>query len=204
MKVRIDVTAMPNNKNNNQLIDWDKVWKTIDWDDEEHSQAALRQRLRQRAQQVARPIKKTDSDTEDTYTALTFDLGSEHYGIDVMLVQSVRTMTKVTRVPGTPRFYRGVVNVRGQIITVLDLRLFFDMTFDEQDKPGELIIARANELEIGLLAHHVEGVITVPREAIEPLDDMRYALGLTMGRLVLLDIERLFEDERLIIGGVEE
>lgn len=191
-------------KNPKSPVDWEDVLTSLDWDDEERNQDAIRRRLHKRAQQAATPIKKADIDLTNSYTALSFNLGAEHYGVDVMLVQGVRTISKITRVPGTPRFYRGVVNIRGQIITVMDLRMFFDMVFDEQDMPHELILVRSNSLEIGLLAHHVEGVLTVPRAAIEPLEDMRYAIGLTMGRLVMLDIERLFEDERLVIGGADE
>jgi chemotaxis signal transduction protein len=88
---------------------------------------------------------------------------------------------------------------------VLDLRLFFDIPLGEQETPpGELILVRANQLEIGLLATHVEGVMTIPHAAIEPMEDTRYALGVTRERLVVLDIEQIFADERLIIGGGED
>ena len=187
-----------------QQIDWEKVLQSLDWDDEDRQQEALRERLRERARQYAAPIRD-DRIIGDTRTVLTFALGAEVYGIDVMVVRGVRSLTTITRVPGTPRFYKGVVNVRGQIISALDLRQFFDMSFDEQgDPPRELIIARANQLEIGLLAKHVEGVETIPQSAIEPMEDMRYALGVTKERLVVLDIEQLFTHDRLIIGGAEE
>jgi purine-binding chemotaxis protein CheW len=187
-----------------KVIDWQAVWQSLDWGDEANSPEAIRRRLRQRAEQAAKPIKKPEIDTLSTFTGLTFTLGAEHYGVDVMLVQGARALGNITRVPGAPRFYRGVVNVRGQIITVIDLRLFFEMSYSEEDPPKELILVRSNNLELGLLAHHVEGVITVPRAAIEPLEDMRFAIGLTMGHIVMLDIERLCEDERLIVGGVDE
>ncbi len=187
-----------------QQIDWESVLRSLDWDEEDRQQEALRERLRERARQYAAPIRD-ERIIGETRMVLTFALGSEMYGIDVMVVRGVRSLATITRVPGTPRFYKGVVNVRGQIISALDLRLFFDMSFDEQgDPPRELIIVRANQLEIGLLARHVEGVETIAQTAIEPLEDMRYALGVTKERLVALDIEQLFTDSRLIIGGAEE
>lgn len=184
-------------------INWEAVWKELDWDDPTRQQDAVLERLRQRAKQYAAPLTE-DKNLGDTHTLLTFRLGTEAYGVDVGVVQSVRSVSKITRVPGIPHFYRGVVNVRGQIISVLDLRRFFEIAVDDRALPGELVVVRANRLEIGILAHHVEGVMRVPQAAIEPLEDVRYALGVTMQRLVVLDIVSLLEDDRLIIGGGEE
>lgn len=185
-------------------IDWENVLKSLDWDDEDRQQEAIRERLRERARQYAIPVKD-DQITGDTHTVLTFGLGAEAYGVDVMVLRGIRALNRITRVPGTPRFYVGVVNVRGQVISVLDLRLFFDIALGEQETlPGELILVRANQLEIGLLASHVEGVVTIPHTAIERMEDTRYALGVTRERLVVLDIEQIFADERLIIGGGED
>ena len=125
--------------------------------------------------------------------------------MDVMTVRGVRTIPHVTRVPGTPSFYRGVVNVRGQVITVLDLRLFFNVPVaEEQGAPDELVVVQSGGLEIGLLADNIEGVVTIPAAEFEPVDNIRYAFGVTKDQLVLLDIQHLLEDEQLIIGGTEE
>jgi purine-binding chemotaxis protein CheW len=153
----------------------------------------------------AAPSKRAEFAPEDVRTVLTFELGSEHYGVDVMAVRGTRTISRITRVPGTPPFYRGVVNVRGQVITVMDLRLFFGISSGEENMPpDELVVVRGAGLEIGLLAHNVEGVLTLPNEKFEPVDNMRYAIGVTKDRLVLLDVQRLLEDDQLVIGGQEE
>lgn len=120
-----------------------------------------------------------------------------------MLVQAVRTLPRITPVPGVPAFYRGVVNLRGKITTVIDLRLFFDISTEEAAPPGELVVVRSNNLEMGLLAHYVQGVVSVPYALLEPMPDMRYARGVTADRLVLLDLAPLFEDNRLIIGDMD-
>lgn len=187
---------------NSQPIDWESVWKSLAWVDYDEDEAAIQKRLQQRARQYAAPKQPLDPVIEDGLTVLTFELGDEHYGIDVMAVRGVRTVNHITRVPGTPSFYRGVVNVRGQVVTVLDLRLFFEMPVTEETiTPDELVITRVKRLEIGLLAHNIEGVRVVPRSAVEPLESMRYGLGVTADQLVLLDIESLFADDRLIVGG---
>ena len=184
-------------------IDWEAVWQTLNWDDETRSKVAEATRLRQRAQQYAAPPREAKAD-EDALNVLTFQLGSEHYGVDVMLVRGVRSLSKIARVPGIPAFYRGVVNIRGQILTVLDLRTFFDIPTGDHIAPEELVIVRSNNLEIGLLAHVVNGVVSVPRETIVLADSIRYALGVTAEKLVLLNIEQMFEDDHLIVGGKEE
>lgn len=187
---------------NSQPIDWESVWKSLAWVDYDEDEAALQKRLQQRARQYAAPKQALEPVIEVGLTMLTFELGDEHYGIDVMAVRGVRTVNHITRVPGTPAFYRGVVNVRGQVVTVLDLRLFFEMPVTEETvTPDELVITRVKRLEIGLLAHNIEGVRVVPRSAVEPLEGMRYGLGVTADQLVLLDVESLFADDRLMVGG---
>lgn len=183
------------------LIDWWELRRSLEWDAEAQN-AAL---LRQRAEQYAAPQHSRDS-VADTLHVLTFTLGGEQYAVDVMLVQSVRTLgtQKIMLVPATPRFYRGVVNLRGQIITVLDIRRFFDLPESTSEPPRELVVVRSNGLELGLIARHVQGVQRVPAESVRPFEQLRYARGVTAERLVILDIARLFEDERLIIKHAEE
>lgn len=191
---------------NIQSIDWDAIWRSLDWDDAERQQSDVQQRLKQRAELYAQPSKRQESSVqqqEEAYQLLTFDLGSERYGIDVRVVTSVRAMNTLTRVPGSPTFYRGVVNVRGQIITVLDLRIILGLGMETSSIPEELIVVKANQLELGILADHVSDVERIPVTAIE-LIEMQYARGVTMGRLVVLDIEQLLTDERLVVGGVDD
>jgi purine-binding chemotaxis protein CheW len=184
-------------------IDWEAVWQTLNWDDETRSRVNEANRLRQRAEQYAAPPPESKV-ADDALNVLAFELGSERYGVDVMLVRGVRSLTKIARVPGLPGFYRGVVNVRGQILTVLDLRSFFDIPANGHSAPEELVIVRSNDMEIGLLANLVNGVMSVPREAVVPADNIRYALGVTADKLVLLNIEQMFEDDRLMVGGKDE
>lgn len=182
-------------------IDWDAVRQQLAWDDTRRQQQGTRQRLRQRAAQYAQPLRQIDAPTTDAYIALTFQLGEERYGVEVEHVRGVRALTGITRVPGVPPFYRGVVNVRGQIITAFDVRAFFEMLTTDALPPKEFVLVEASGLQLALLAHHVWGVLRLPRETVEPLDELQYALGVTANGLVLLNLPTLFQDERLIIGG---
>jgi purine-binding chemotaxis protein CheW len=186
-------------------VDWEAVWKSLNWDDEARQQTADRDRLRQRAEHYAAPVKEETTASESSRTVLSFELGTEQYAIDVMAVRGIRAVGNIALVPGVPSFYRGVMNVRGQIISVLDLRLFFQVPVEERTAfPREVVIARSGRLEIGLLAHQAKGIETVPTSTIKNVEHMPYALGITPERLILLDIPQLFADERLIIGGVSE
>ncbi len=182
-----------------QSIDWRSIWKQLDWD-ETRQQDEIETRLHLRARQYAQPLKQDKAAEHAAFTVLTFNLGVEKYAVDVMTVQMVRPLPPLTRVPGTPDFYPGVVNISGQIVTVLDLRHYFDMDTDETEPARELVIVESSGLKLGLLAHHIEGVLTLSRDTIEPTEDMRYAFGVTEQRLVVLDIARLLEDKRLMIG----
>ncbi len=187
----------------NPPISQDDVWKSLDWDNDERRLDIERERLRQRARQYA--IASTSDDpAEQSETLLTFNLGTERYGIDVMLVRGVRAEQQITPVPGVPSFYRGVINMRGQIVTVLDLRYLLNVGNPEtHTPPTEVMITQANGLRLGLLAHKVNGVESIPRSAISPIDHLPYSQGVTTERLIVLNLQRLFEDPRLMVGVSE-
>lgn len=185
-----------------QSFDWKTLWQELDSasDDARH-EARFREQLRQRAEQYASPPASTE--TTPLHTVLAFDLGTEQYGVDVVRVRTVRPVGRISPVPGTPAFYPGVVNIRGQIITVIDLRQFFNMDAGLPQPPGELIVVQGKRLQLGLLAHHVRGVTAIASDQVESIEDVRYARGVTASGLVLLDINRMLEDDRLVIGGAE-
>lgn len=160
--------------------------------------------LKQRAAQYAARASHQESTAQSQMmTLLVFNLGEERYGIDVMTVRAVRVLPRITRVPGIPTFYRGVVNLRGQIITVLDLSRFFNIPLPEHD-PKELIVVQVNSLEIGLLADLVTDVERVSRDALQPFEQFRHTLGVTAQRLVVLDLQQMFDDERLVAGAADD
>lgn len=193
---------MPPGKNQRSL-DWEAVWKSLNWDDDARQDAAEHERLQQRARQYAAPVREKEAPPDDSKTVLVFELGLERYGVEVAHVRGIRAITKIARVPGVPEFYRGVMNMRGQIISILDLRYFFGVSINDVLMPEEIVLAYANKLEIGLLAHQVEGVVTLPPSAIKSVEHTPYTHGVTTDRVVLLNLAQLFADERLIVGGRE-
>lgn len=163
-------------------------------------------RLQHRARAYASPIGDGDDLGDDeSYHVLCFSLGQgshqEKYAIDVMTVRNVRYTGDITRVPGLPDFYAGIINVRGQMITVLDLRRWYGNP--APDMPAEVIITEAGSLQLALLAGRIEQVMRIPYQQVTPLD-LRDARGVTPDKRIVLDIAALFADERLIIGGMED
>jgi len=181
---------------------WDTFWQELGWMERRSAAEDLAERLRQRAEQYARSVID-EADDERQHIMLTFALGDETYGVDALLVQAVRLVERVVPVPGVPDFYAGVVNIRGNIITVMDLRTFFGIAPSKAGRPQELIVIRSGGLEIGLLTHQVRDMRVIAQRDVAVLDDMQYALGVTVDHLVLLDIERLLTDARLIVGGMD-
>ncbi|MDX2077380.1 MAG: chemotaxis protein CheW, partial [bacterium] len=169
-------------------------WRNLGWEDGTLQEEMIATRLRQRAEQYAKPTP-TDDDTP-TITSVIFRLGDETYGVDALVVHAVRRIGKIAMVPNIPDFYAGVVNLRGQIITVMDLRRFFGASISETAPPEELLVIRAHGLELGILAHAIHDVLTFKMSDIQPLSDMGYAWGISPQKVILLDIARLFTDDR--------
>ncbi len=103
---------------------------------------------------------------------LTFELGHEEYGLEILKVQEIIKMMRVTRVPRTPEFVRGVVNLRSKVIPVVDLRLKFGLDSQEDTDRTCIIVVqvarRDHEVTTGIIVDGVSEVLDVAGEQIEP------------------------------------
>lgn len=159
--------------------------------------------LRQRAQALARVPPPPAADT--VLELLEFGLASERYAIERRYVQEVQPLRELTPLPCTPAFILGIVNVRGRVVPVLDLKKFFDLPERGLTDLHRTIIVRGNDLEIGLLADVIIGISAVPAESLQPslptLTGIRadYLKGVTVGRQVVLAVERILSDPKIIV-----
>ena len=141
---------------------------------------------------------------------LTFKLGDEIFALDVAEVREILDFTSVTKVPRTPAFMRGVINLRGSVVPVMDLRLKFGMSATEQTVNSCIIVVEmsmeGDTIVIGVLADAVQEVIDMEPEQIEPAPrigtklNMEFILG--MGKhngafMMILDIDKIFESADL-------
>lgn len=163
---------------------------------------------KQSATLEAMPNKQNGSTSGfDIKKFLTFCLGDEEYGIEILKVREIIGMMPITPVPRTPEFIRGVINLRGKVIPVVDLRLKFGMPSVEQTEETCVIVVQADGVEMGTIVDRVSEVADIDSQNIEDApffgDDVQtnYILGLgkSQGRVtLLLDIDSALETERVL------
>lgn len=124
---------------------------------------------------------------------VVFGLANEQYGVDIGRVQEIIRMQAITEVPRAPQFVEGVINLRGGIIPVIDLRKRFGMGHDEHDQDTRIVVVEINGQRVGLVVDRVSEVLRVPKEDIEPPS----ALVTTVDSAYLRAIAKL--ENRLII-----
>ena len=131
---------------------------------------------------------------------LSFRLGEEEYGISILKVQEIRGYDAVTRIANAPAFLKGVLNLRGQIVPIVDMRIKFALGQAGYDSFTVVIILNIGRQVIGMVVDSVSDVVTLTPDQVRPAPsigggiDADHLLGLgTVGErmLILLDIERL-------------
>lgn len=141
---------------------------------------------------------------------LTFLLGGEQYGIEILSVQEIKGYTGVTSLPNTPRHIRGIMNLRGTVIPVVDLRIRFGMPEQEYTKFNVVIVLKLRTKAVGLVVDAVSDVLDIAasdlKEAPEygARTDSRFIQGIaTMGEklVVILDIDKLLTDDEISVAA---
>jgi purine-binding chemotaxis protein CheW len=139
---------------------------------------------------------------------LTFTLGKEEYGIDILKVQEIRGYDAVTTIANTPAFIKGVINLRGTIVPIVDLRIKFNMPTVEYDQFTVVIILNFGTRTVGIVVDSVSDVLTLNPDQIHPAPnlssalDTRYIMGLgTVAEhmLILVDIEKLMNSSEMAL-----
>ena len=159
--------------------------------------------LADRAQALARSIEAEPVGEHIDLVVLT--LGAERYGVDVQYVQEIRPLGALTPVPGAPRIWAGVVNLRGHLYPILNLRRYLEQEGEGATESGNVVLVAAAGLTVGLLADAMCEVRRVPRTEIAPLladaAGIRHpiVLGVTTDWITLLDVAALLADPRLVV-----
>ena len=139
---------------------------------------------------------------------LTFTLGSEEYGIDILRVQEIRGYDAVTKIANAPEFIKGVINLRGVIVPIVDLRIRFNLPDIEYGQFTVVIILNVLNRTIGIVVDGVSDVVALPIDAIKPPPefgttfDTQYLMGLGTVQdhmLILVDIEKLLGSRELAL-----
>jgi purine-binding chemotaxis protein CheW len=137
---------------------------------------------------------------------LTFTVGAEEYGVEIMTVREIRQWAPATRIPNTPKFMLGVMNLRGAIIPIFDLRARFSGEMTEANTKNVIIIVALSTRLIGILVDTVSDIVDAnegdmkPPPSVELNVDERYVDGLISledRMIVILDVEHLFDAQTL-------
>jgi purine-binding chemotaxis protein CheW len=136
---------------------------------------------------------------------LEFRLAQESYALETRWVREVSNFKDLTPLPCCPSFVLGIVNMRGRILPVLDIKKFFDLPELGLTDLHRIVFVGGNDLEMGILADTIVGVRSIPATDLQPslptLTGIRgdYLRGVTADRLVVLDMARIFADPKIIV-----
>lgn len=152
-----------------------------------------------------------DADADNS-EFLTFALGEEEYGVDILKVQEIRGYDAVTRLPDAPDYIKGVINLRGTIVPVIDMRLKFRLANADYTAVTVMIVLNVSDRIVGIVVDSVSDVIRLGGDQIRPVPE----LGATIDRqfltgigtldermLILLDIERLMTSTEMGLVAAE-
>jgi len=140
------------------------------------------------------------STADELLQLVSFNIGDEEFGVDILKVQEINRMVEVTRVPNAPEYVDGVINLRGKVIPIIDLRRRFGMPRKEKDKNSRIIVVELAGKVLGFVVDAVSEVLRIPGSVTEPPPSIiagikaEYitAIGKLENRLlILLDLERV-------------
>ena len=139
---------------------------------------------------------------------LTFTLGQEEYGIDILKVQEIRGYDAVTKIANTPEFIKGVINLRGTIVPIIDMRIKFQLGSVEYNQFTVVIILNIANRVVGMVVDGVSDVIALASDQIRPAPefgatlDTQYIIGLATvdeRMIIVVDIERLMTSQDMAL-----
>jgi purine-binding chemotaxis protein CheW len=121
--------------------------------------------------------KKTHVDFDATditgeLQLVSFNIGSEEFGVDILKVQEINRMVEITKVPQAPHYVEGVINLRGKVIPIIDLRKRFSLELKETDKNTRIVVVDIGGNILGMIVDSVSEVLRLPANTIEPPPDL--------------------------------
>ena len=144
---------------------------------------------------------------------VSFRLGGEEYGVDIAQVQEIIRMVEITRVPRAPHFMEGVINLRGQLIPIIDLRTRFGMPRIDKTKSSRIVVTEIGTKRVGIVVDSVSEVLNIPIENVEDAPEMIAGVGTEyiqgVGKLgerliIMLDLTMVItSEEKQVLETIE-
>lgn len=143
-------------------------------------------------------------ETAELLQLVSFFIGNEEFAVDILYVQEINRMSQVTKVPNSPDFVDGVINLRGRVIPVIDLRLRLGMPKKESDKNTRIIVMEVTGKTVGFIVDSVNEVLRIPKNVTEAPPDLAVGVNSefikSVGKLedrllILIDLEKILSKE---------
>jgi purine-binding chemotaxis protein CheW len=161
--------------------------------------------LEERARDLSRPPKQKTDTLGESHELLVLGVGSELYGIHLGSVQEIQILRGLAPVPGTPKFWAGLINLRGRLVPALDLPAYLGLPVATDQAFTKIVVVAQADLIVALLVHEVKGVRRLPKDAIQPSvknsrqSGAEVVTGITADLISVLDLNVLLGDSRLVV-----
>lgn len=160
--------------------------------------------LKNRAKVLAQKTGEHEED-EACLQVVEFLLAHEKYCIELLHIREVYPLKELTPLPCTPAYVTGIINFRGQILSIVDLKNFFNLPEQELTDHHQVIVLSSDEMEFGVLADEILGVRSLPLSEIQPTLStltgvgIEYLRGVTKSRTVVLDGGKILSDKNIVV-----
>ncbi len=151
-------------------------------------------------------INHTRESTNDILQLVSFTIGDEEYAIDILKVQEINKQLEITQIPNTPFYVKGIINLRGAVLPIVDLRAKLGITPKENDAETRIIVVELNNSQVGFIVDKVNEVLRIPASITEPppkiITGDNEAIFNAVAKLedrliVLIDLEKAFTEKEL-------
>ncbi len=152
--------------------------------------------------EVVTKQEKLNQAESDELQLVSFNIGSEEFGVDILKVQEINRMVEITKVPQAPNYVEGVINLRGKVIPIVDLRMRFNLELKEHDKNTRIVVVDIGGNIMGMIVDSVSEVLRLPSSTIEPPPEIvtgvnsEYIKGVAKLEdrlLIFLDLSRVID-----------
>ena len=149
---------------------------------------------------------RLDKQPDELIQLVSFNIGSEEFGVDILKVKEINRMVEITKVPQAPHYVEGVINLRGKVIPIVDFRKRFNLEVREYDKNTRIVVVEIGGNIMGMVVDSVSEVLRIPSSTIEPppeivsginSDNIKGVAKLDDRLLIFLDLSKVIDVEEM-------
>lgn len=166
------------------------------------------QKLKERAKTIAKQNEKSE-DNGDYLEIVEFFLSEEKYALELKHIREVYSIKELTHLPFSPSFVLGIVNLRGQVLSIIDLKELYELSTGGCTENQQVIILSSDTMEFGILTDGIVGVSKIPVNLIQPWISTfknymaEHIKGITKEHTVVLDGEKILSDKKILLREIQ-